>query len=116
MESNLVAVLKALCPRVFPDVAPAATATPYITFQHIGGQAFRHLDNTPGGLRHSMVQINTWAATRAEALSLCRDIEDALCASTAFIARPDSEPIGDVEEDSDRRGCIQDFSIWAPRS
>lgn len=116
MESNLVALLKTLCPRVFPDVAPYETPTPYITFQHIGGTPLRHLDNTPGGVRHTMLQVNTWAATRAEALTLCRAIEEALCASTDFTAKPDSEPIGDVDGDTDRRGCLQDFSIWSGRT
>lgn len=116
MEANLVAVLKTLCPRVFPDVAEYSTPTPYITFQHIGGVPLRYVDNAATGLRHTMVQINTWAATRAEALSLSRSIEEALCAATAFTARPDSEPLGDVDEDTDRRGCLQDFSIWAPRA
>lgn len=116
MEANLVTLLKTLCPRVFPDVAPYETALPYVTFQHIGGTPLRYLDNAAADKRHTMVQINTWAATRAEALSLCRQIEEALCASTAFTAQPDSEPIGDVDGDTDRRGCIQDFSIWAPRA
>jgi hypothetical protein len=116
MESNLVTLLKTLCPRVFPDVAPYETATPYVTFQHIGGVPLRFVDNSATSLRNSMVQINTWAATRAEALTLSRAIEEALCASTAFTARPDSEPIGDMDDDTDRRGCIQDFSIWAPRT
>lgn len=116
MESDLVALLKTLCPRVFPDVAPYDTPTPYITYQHIGGEPMRYLANDAANLRHTMLQINTWAATRAEALNLSRAIEEALCASTAFTARPDSEPIGDVDGDTDRRGCLQDYSIWAPRS
>jgi len=116
MESDLVALLKTLCPRVFPDVAPYETPTPYVTFQHIGGEPLRYVENTPTGIRHTMVQINVWSATRAEALTLIRAIEEALCASTAFTARPDSEPIGDVDGDTDRRGCLQDFSIWGPRT
>lgn len=116
MESDLVTLLKTLCPRVFPDVAPYETPTPYVTFQHIGGTPLRYVDNAPADKRHSMLQINTWSATRSEALTLSRAIEEALCASTAFTAQPDSEPIGDVEGDTDRRGCLQDFSVWAPRT
>lgn len=116
MEANLVTALKTLCPRVFPDVAPYETQLPYVTFQHIGGTPWRYLDNAAADKRHTMVQINTWAATRAEALSLCRQIEEALCSSSAFTAQPDSEPIGDLDDDGDHRGCIQDFSIWAART
>jgi hypothetical protein len=106
MESDLVAVLVAACPRVYPDVAPQGAAVPYVTYQHIGGQPLRYVNNVAADKRHSMVQINTWAATRAEALTLCRAIEDALCGASAFTARPDSEPIGDVDDDTDRRGCL----------
>lgn len=116
MEANLVSVLKTVCQRVFPDVAPYDTPTPYITFQHIGGTPWRYVDNAAADKRHTMLQVNTWAATRAEALTLCRQIEEALCAASAFTAQPDSEPIGDVDGDTDRRGCIQDFSVWAPRA
>lgn len=115
VESDLVAALQAVCPRVYPDVAPQGAVAPYITFQHIGGIPLRFVDGQAASLRHSMVQVNTWAATRAESLTLARAIEDALCASTAFIARPDSEPLGDVDDDTDRRGCLQDFSIWGTR-
>jgi hypothetical protein len=115
MESDLVAVLVTACPRVYPDVAPQGAAVPYITYQHIGGQPLRYVNNAAADKRHSMAQVNTWAATRAEALALCRAIEDALCAASAFTARPDSEPIGDVDDDTDRRGCLQDFSIWSAR-
>ncbi len=115
MESDLVTVLQALCPRVYPDVAPQGAAVPYVTYQHIGGTPLRFVDGQPASLRHTMVQVNTWAATRAEALSLTRAIEEALCAATAFTARPDAEPLADVEGETDRRGCLQDFSIWSNR-
>ena len=63
-----------------------------------------------------MVQVNSWAATRVEALTLIRAVEEALCAAAAFTATPDSEPIWDVDDDSDRRGCLQDFSLWSNRA
>jgi hypothetical protein len=117
MEASLVAVLRTQCPRVFPDVAPAGTPAPYITYQHIGGESLRYLDGQACSLRHSMVQLNAWADTRVAALALSRAVEDALCATPAatFTARPVAEPIGDDEEDTHRRGCLQDFHIWGPR-
>ncbi len=111
----MVAVLQALCPRVFPDVAPQGTALPYISWQHIGGRPQRFVDGAAASLRHSYVQINVWAGTRAQAMTLVRSVEDALCAATAFNARPESEPIADVDADTDRRGYLQDFSVWGPR-
>ena len=115
MESDLTTVLKTVCVRTYPDVAPSGAVLPYITYQHIGGTALRYVENTPTSIRHSRMQVNTWSATRAEALSLIRQVEEALCASATFTARPDSEPIGDIDDDTDRRTCIQDFEIWSPR-
>lgn len=115
IESDLVAVLKSVCQRVYPDFAPQGAAVPYLTFQLIGGQPMRYLNNAAANQRHTMVQVNTWSATRAEALALARAIEEALCAASAFTARPDSEPIGDVDADVGRYGCMQDFSIWSSR-
>ena len=115
MEPALVLVLRTVCPRVFPDVAPAGTAAPYVTYQHIGGIPWRYLDNSPMERRHSSIQVNAWAATRAESLQLIRAVETALCAATAFQARPVAEPLGDVDETTDRRGSMQDFDIWPVR-
>lgn len=115
LESDLVAVITPLCPRLFPDVAPYTTARPYVTYQHIGGIPLRYVDNQPADKRHTLLQVNVWADTRAAALTLARAIEEALCAATAFTARPDSELLADVDPDTDRRGCLQDFSIWSPR-
>lgn len=114
MESDLTALLKTLCPRVFPDVAPTITQKPYVTYQQIGGVPLRYVDNTAADKRHHMMQINVWASTRKEANQLSRAIEDALCAATVFTARPMSEAVADAE-DEDLRGNRQDFHIWATR-
>lgn len=115
MESDLVSVLKTVCPLVRPDVAEPGDAPPYITFQHIGGTPWRYTDNAAADRRHSLIQVNAWATTRTAALSMIRSVEEALCAAGAFTARPASEPIGDVDEGTGRRGCIQDFDIWSSR-
>ncbi|MGQ3051103.1 MAG: DUF3168 domain-containing protein [Roseateles sp.] len=115
MEAALTTLLAAVCPRVYPDVAPPGAAAPYITYQHIGGTPLRYVEGSASNLRHSMVQINSWAATRAEALAIARGVEDALSTAGTLTARPDSEPIGDVDDTTDRRSCLQDFSIWSAR-
>lgn len=115
MESDLSTLLKTPCPRVFPDVAPASTARPYITWQGIGGATARYTENTAASKRNTLVQINAWSATRAEALTLIRQIEEALCASTAFVVDPQGEALSTYEEDTQLYGCIQRFSIWAAR-
>ena len=115
MEVDLTSVLKGVCPRTFPDVAAFSTPRPYVTYQGIGGKTLRYLDGTPADKRHTVVQINVWADSRAVALETIRAIEDAVCASSAFTARPVAEPISDFDEDTNRYGSRQDFSIYALR-
>ena len=119
MEADLVATLKTLCPRVFPDFAPSSTSTPYVTFQAIGGRPLRWLDGTAADKRHTLMQINVWAASRLQALSIARQVEAAICnlAATSFVAQPASEPISTSEPDvkPPLYGCMQDFDIWSAR-
>ena len=116
MESDLVAVLQTVCARVHPDIAPLATTVrPFITWQLIGGQALRHVDNTASAQRMAIVQVNVWSETRAQSLTLARAAEDALCAATQFNARPNAELIAQVDEDLTLYGTMQDFTILADR-
>ena len=115
MESDLSTLLKAICPRTYPDIAPPNTAAPWVTWQGIGGKTARFLDNSAADRRHTLMQISVWSKTRAEALGLIRAIEDALCATDLFYAGPQGEPLSTYEEDTQRYGCIQRFEIWATR-
>lgn len=114
LEANLFTLLQAQCPRVFPDVAPLDTQRPYITYQQIGGDDLSYVDNTLTDTRNPEVQINYWAETRAAAKALALQTRDALMTSTAVQARPTSGLVDDYDEDMQRYGSRQDFSIWAP--
>ena len=116
MEENLIALLTTLCPRVFFDVAPEGTATPYVTLHHIGGKSLRALDGDHCGERNTYMQVNVWAASRLASMTLARAIEDELTTSADFqVVRPDGEPIADHDPDTNLFGTIQRFSIWATR-
>lgn len=115
LEAAIVTVLKTCCPRVRPDFAPFETERPYVIYQAIGGQAWRHVDNSPAGLRHTMLQVSVWATTRAEASGLIRQIEEAFCAATVFTARPSAEATSTAEEDLNLYGSQQDFDLYSPR-
>lgn len=115
MESDLVTLLKSLCARTYPDIAPEETATPYITWQGLGGESLRYIEGSAADRRNTLMQINVWSATRLEALTLIRQIEDALCASSAFTAKPQGEPLSTMEPDTRLYGCIQRFEIWSTR-
>ena len=115
MESDLATLLKTICTRTFPDVAPSATAMPYVTWQGIGGESMRFVENSAADRRNTVMQINVWSATRMQSLAMIRQIEDALCASSAFTATPQGEPLSTHEPDTASYGCIQRFDIWAGR-
>lgn len=117
VEAELTTVLKTLCARVFPDVAPAGTARPYVTYSGIGGKPLRWLDNTAADKRHTIMQINVWSSTRLETMALIRSIEEALCASATMTVSPMGEPYSTYEEDAEPPiyGANQDFSIYSTR-
>lgn len=119
MESDLTVVLKTINTKVFPDLAPAGTVAPWITYQHIGGQSLQYLDGTAADKRQTMIQINAWAGSRLQALALIRQIEAAVCnlAATPFTAQPMGEPISTFEADVTPMlyGCMQDFWIVSTR-
>ena len=115
MESNLSALLKTVCPRVFPDVAPEGTAAPYVTWQGLGGESIRFVDNTDGGKRDTLMQVSIWSNSRMEALTLIHQAEDLMCISSAFQCRPEGGPISTYEPDTQLYGCIQRFSILAAK-
>ena len=115
MESTLTTLLKAICPRVYPDVASAGTVAPYITWQSIGGESLRYGDNTAPDKRRTLMQINAWATTRLEAITMIRQVEDAICASSAWQATPQGEAVSDYESDTSLYGSLQTFDIWATR-
>jgi hypothetical protein len=115
MESSLSTLLKTICPRTFPDVAPSGTAAPFIAWQLLGGETLRALDNTPADKRNTYMQVAVYSLTRAESLAKIRAAEDAMCASAAFICRPMGEPLTTYEDDTKLYGAMQRFSIWAAR-
>ena len=115
VEADLFSLLQALCTRVYPDVAPVDTPMPYVTYQGIGGQSIKPLARELPAQRNTVVQINVWAQTRMECNALMRQIEDALRLATVFSAQPQAEPICEYDNDMQRYGAMQDFSIWADR-
>ena len=116
MESDLNNLLKGLVSnRIYPDVAPLAVAHPYITWQGVGGQSLRFIDNTAADKRNSRIQFNTWATTRTQANLIARQIEDALCATSLFTATPLGEAVSDYDSDTKTYGAMQDFSIFSTR-
>jgi hypothetical protein len=86
-----------------------------MTWRALGGETARFLDNTAANKRNTLMQIDVWSTTRAEALSLIRQAEDALCGSAVFVAQPLGEAFSDYESETQLYGSTQRFSIWADR-
>lgn len=117
LETAVVAVLQAQCPRVYPANAPLDTPRPFVTWDHIGGDPLRYIDGTAATNRMALLQINVWAATKAQALSLGLAIEDALCTAPAFSASPNVAPQGRFEDavEPPLYGSVQDFTVLGTR-
>lgn len=117
LETDVVTVLQTQCPRVFPASAPVNTQRPFVTWEHIGGDPLRYIDNTAAAQRLALLQVNTYASTKAEALTLALALEDALCASTAFSARPSGGPRGDHSDEVEPAlyWALQDFEVLGTR-
>lgn len=116
VEADIFNTVKTLVSnRVFPDVAPAATALPYITYQQVGGEAPVFLERGMPSKKNGYFQINAWAKTRAEAAALILQIESAITLSTAFQANATMAPIAAYDEDGSTYGMLQQFTIWSER-
>ena len=115
LETSLASVLQALCPRVFPDAADFGTQMPYVTWQQIGGPALTFVEGALPDKRPAWIQINVWDDRRADANTLALQIEAAMVASPLFQAQARSAFTTSIDDDSEARGTLQDFEIWAPR-
>lgn len=118
IETDVHAALVAVCPRVFPVLAPAKAQRPYITVQNVGGTANYWLDRTPADKRLVRLFIKSWATTKAEAMALARQVELAMMAAhPTFTARVESELLDDVETDIEPwlYSELQEFAVIGPR-
>lgn len=122
LEEELLARMRLHCPRVLSPTAPYGTARPYLTWQHIGGTAFRFLDNSAPDKRNAFIQVNAWADNKKAAFDLLRAIEDELCiVDGGFTAVPMEEPSDAyIEGDEGQqpgalKGALQTFKVWGVR-
>jgi hypothetical protein len=95
---------------VFPDVAPAATPAPWITYQAVGGQDFNTVDSETPTTFNARMQITIWSKTRAEAVSIMKQAFQAL-ANPVVKAVPIGGPVSTFEADTLLYGSRLDFSI-----
>ena len=88
LEDALQTALKAVCPRVYANYAPAGVAEPYVIWQIFGGESVNYVGNQVPNRRNAYVQINVWHPDLQTATLLSLQIESALIANTTLQARP----------------------------
>ena len=115
LETDVVDVLEAQCPRVAPGEAELNTPRPFVTWDHIGGDPLRYLDGTAAAQRLVRLQVSVWAETKAEAVTLQLAIENALCAAAAFTCTPIGALQGGFEHDAGLYRSFQEVEILGAR-
>lgn len=99
--------------RVYPDVPPDVPTYPFITYQQVGGNALWFSEKEMPSHKHARIQVNVWAKRRAEANSIARAAEAAICASQ-FAAEPYGALAALYEQSLKIYGTRQDFGCWYP--
>ncbi len=116
VEADITSVLLELAVGpVYPDLAPANVARPFLVYQQVGGVAPVFLERAVPSKQNGRFQINVWSLTRKEAKAIAINIESAMVNSILFDAKPLSAPLSVYDEDTELRGSTQDFTIWSDR-
>lgn len=92
----------------YPDVAPQGVASPYLTYQAVGGQDVNDMSGA-ADLENARMQVSAWATTRAGAIAAMRAARTAMVAAGAL---PIGSPVSVWESDTKLYGSRLDFSIW----
>lgn len=116
VESTLFSALSPLVgSRVYPDIAPEGTASPYITYQQVGGRSFVYVEGTLPDIKNGRIQFDVWADTRTAASALALQVESALVAIPALQVEPLGAYISTHDKDAGLYGTMQDFSVTSAR-
>ncbi|MGO4154343.1 DUF3168 domain-containing protein [Cupriavidus sp. YAF13] len=97
--------------RIYPGVAQAGVARPYITYVGAGGQSVNVLGDDGPVIRNARIQVNVWSDTEAEALRLMNSAI-AILVAPPIRAVSIGAPVDTPEPATKLYGSRQDFSIW----
>lgn len=115
LETDVVAVLQAQCPRVYPSQAPLNTQRPFLTYDHLGGDALRYMDGTAADKRMAQLQITVWAADKPGAVSLMLAVEEAMCTAAGFSCAPVGALQSGYEHEGEIYRSFQEFTVLGVR-
>jgi hypothetical protein len=99
-EDHIEVVLAHLADgRLYPDVAPLSTDTPYITYQVVGGEPMNFLSGDRPAKQHVRMQVNCWAGADERS-------------ATELQVEVVSGRTSTYDEETDSRGTMQDFMLF----
>ncbi|WP_144154456.1 DUF3168 domain-containing protein [Paraburkholderia sp. BCC1885] len=96
--------------RIYPDVAPAGAAKPFVVYQSVGGVD----ETTFDGLnewQNNRMQVAVWGEDRLSVALLMQQILGALTAAPV-LGTPVGAPVSVYEDDTKLYGSRADVSIW----
>ena len=112
MEIQLVALLRQICEKSYPSVAPEGTKAPYIVWHAVGGREVTTL-RKKRVRRNALVQFTVWDQAPASAGSLLGQVDAALRASSELQASPSGARRMTHDREAGLYGQMQDWSIWS---
>jgi hypothetical protein len=95
--------------RVFPDLAPEHTPTPWIVYSSAGGEAIVDLDG-PDETQNTRVQVDVYADDRDTVDAVIKEVARAMYARLAAV--PIGRPSTSREDDTGLSRAQQDFSVY----
>ncbi|WP_343728521.1 DUF3168 domain-containing protein [Duganella sp.] len=114
MESLLFNQLSPLVGgRVYPGEAPEGVMTPYIVYQHSGGQPVNFYGGEQPSKRNARMQVSVWSSTLAQALSIAQEAETALRACAPLNVTVLTQFFTNKDDATKRHGTYQFFSCWS---
>jgi hypothetical protein len=113
MKAQIYSALQALADgRVYTGAPPVGVVTPYIIYQRAGGRPVNFADGAIPDRKNSRIQINVWADSMAVADPIALQIENILRQAPALQVSVLTEVLDTYDEETGRRGTMQDFDIW----
>lgn len=98
--------------RVYPDVAPPGSSTPYVTYTVVGGRPVNYQSGEQPDRANARIQISCWSQSRIEASTLGSEIEAVIRESVALQPEVLTGRVSTFDEETQYRGTRQEFSVW----
>lgn len=99
--------------RIYAEAAPQTTQFPVIVYNIIGQEQARSLGGGPASIARTLVQVDCYAKTQADALAMADAVTLALYGNFATFAGIHQNRQNLYDEQQRLFRVSQDFAIWA---